>query len=592
MARRRREVAPEAEAGADAVPAAEGPGPQATLTVRGSADAVKKQLGVGQDTKPETEKKKEGNGHDDEKQKFIDALRNPRFLVRVRRQSPRTLAGHCWDVECPIPYTKLQDETKSGWGGGTFRAVIVDPESNKTITGDTFDIPGDPAEPETEMSEEDRQRLFMQGGPKSAGELTVDGLNRRAEVTAKMLEVESLEAQLEDARKRRENRVAHAPQDNTRIDELDRKLAEAKHQAELEARDRKHAEEMRELKALIAQNAQPKKAEGDNMMMMLLDQMREDRKQQQAQFTMILTQMKDDKLNAVLDEVKSIRNRPNTPATSLLDQAEAILKLKKVFGWGGDDEEEEEVDDKDDDRPWWERALDKLGGKLGDQLFAKFTNMEEKGEKVDRAKFMAEMSQYADQVAAEAAAKVNVPRLPAPAPSAPLPMPPVPAARPAVTVPAAPATSLPPPPPPTAAAPAPAPAPAEVPPAPVQALPQRMTIEQEIAIRVGGVLEMIDREIELRPHEYVWNYEGAYNSLPESVLEAICAAQDPVAMFDAFVIPGISAEGIAAMKAKVSANPRMLAWLKVGHDELKTWWAEKQKDPRYDPFAGEEGEEE
>ena len=111
-------------------------------------------------------------------------------------------------------------------------------------------------------------------------------------------------------------------------------------------------------------------------------------------------------------------------------------------------------------------------------------------------------------------------------------------------------------------------------------------------IRVGGVLEMIEREIELRPNEYLWNYEGAYNALPESVLEKVCAAVDPVMMIDAFAIPNISPDALAALKAKISGNPRILAWLKVGHDELKEWFAEKMKDPKFDPFAddGPEGE--
>lgn len=584
MARRRREVSPEAgTAQEDATPAIEGPGPQATLTMRGSAADVKRQMGVGTE-KQEPEKKKDTNGGDDEKQKFIDALRNPRFLVRVRRQSPRALAGHCWDVECPIPYTKLQDETKSGWGGGTFRAVIVDPESNKTITGDTFDIPGEAVTPEEEMSAEEQQKVFMQGGPKTPAEMTVDGLNRRAEVTAKMLEVESLEAQLEEQRSRRDGKgKAPPPQDNSRIDELARALAEAKHQAELESRDRKHAEELRSLKEMIAQNAQPKKAEGDNMMTVLLEQMREDRKQSQSQFTALLTQMKDDKLNAVLDEVKSIRNKPTTQATSLLDQAEAILKLKKVFGWGQDDDDEEEADDKDDDRPWWERALDKLGGKLGDKLFEKFTNMEEKGEKVDREKFMAEMAQHADLVAAEAIAKQQRPGLPAPAPQATLPVPPpAPRPRPASAPQAA---TLPPPPPPATDAQQPT-----LPPPPAPEVPVKMTIEQEIVIRVGGVLEILEREIELRPNEYQWNYEGCFSVLPEAVLEKICAAADPIAMMDAFAIQHISPEKIAEMKTKIAGNPRILAWVKAGHDDLKEWWQQKLQDPKFDPFQDEDEE--
>ena len=111
-------------------------------------------------------------------------------------------------------------------------------------------------------------------------------------------------------------------------------------------------------------------------------------------------------------------------------------------------------------------------------------------------------------------------------------------------------------------------------------------------LRVGGVLEILEREIELRPHEYHWNYEGAFCALPESILEKVCAAPDPVAMLDAFAIPLISPEKLAEMKAKIGGNPRILAWVKAGHDELKLWFAEKQKDPSFDPFSDEGPEEE
>ena len=554
--------------------------------MRGSAEAVKKQLGVATEEKP-VEKKPEGNGHDDEKRKFVEALRNPKYIIRVKRMTPREWNGQktnveVWQAELPLDYQEIQAEVTKGFGGEKYRVAVVDPQSNSTIAADTFTIDGDPIIPESDMTQEEQDRIFMQGKPKSAADISEEGLERRARVSAKMLEVEALEAQLEEARARRLKPADKSvPQDDTRIVDLDRRLTEAKHQAELEARDRKHAEEMRDLKALIAQNARPQKDEASSAMTALLEQMREDRKASDNRFNALMNQMKDDKLNAVLDEVKAIKNRPAAQSGSLLDQAEAMLKLKKLFGWGGDDEDEDGEDDPEDDRPWWEKAIDKLGSKFGDKLIAKFTDMEEKGEKVDRETFLRDMGQYADQIVAEAAKKQQQ-RLPPP-PSATLPLPaPPPAANPQV-----PLTVLPPPPPPVTAQP---------PPPPVVAAPtpppQTLTIEQEIVIRVSGVLEMLEREIELRPNEYLWNYEGAYNALPEAVLEKVCAAPDPVTMIDAFAIPHISPEKLAEMKAKISGNPRVLAWVKAGHDELKEWYQQKLKDPKFDPFADdEEGEE-
>lgn len=590
MARRRREAALEsADSSAPMEQQPDGAQPQIDVRMRGTADQVKRQLGVPTEEKPE--KKPEGNGHDEEKKKFVEALRNPKYIIRVKRMTPRDWNGQktnveVWQAELPLDYQEIQSEVAKGFGGEKYRVAVVDPQSNTTVAADVFTVDGDPIVPESDMTQEEMDRVLLRGQPKSAAELTEEGLDRRARVSAKMLEVEALEAQLEEARKRREAGGKPASQDNTRIDELDRKLTEAKHQAELEARDRKHAEEMRELKALIAQNSKPAKSEGQSEIALILDRMQKAQESSDKRFEALQKQMQDDKLNALLDEVKSLKNRPNPQSGSLVDQAEAMLKLKKLFGWGGDDEDEDDPDDPEDDRPWWEKAIDKLGSKFGDKLIAKFTDMEEKGETVDREKFMDSMREYADQVAAEAARKQQA-RVQGTAP-----VPALPAASVGSVAPA-PVTTLPPPPPPIPAAPVSPPVvtPSLSAPAPAPEIPQTLTLEQEIVIRVMGVLEMLEREIELRPNEYLWNYEGAYNALPEAILEKVCAAPDPVAMVDAFSIEHINPEGLAALKAKISGNPRILSWVKIGHDELKLWFLEKQKDPRYDPFAEEEREE-
>lgn len=587
MARRRREAAGESDATTTTEDAAlKGPEPQVEMRMRGTAEAVKKQLGVSSGESGAQPEKPQANGQDDDKRKFVDALRNSRYIVRVKRITPKEVEGiktnvEVWSTELPLGYQEIQEEITKECGGGKYRVAVVDPSSNNTIAADVFVVDGDPILPEDQISQEEQDRILMRQLPKSATEMTVEGLDRRASVTAKLLEVESLEAQLEDARKRRTSGTS-VPQDDARINELDRRLLEAKHQAEIEARDRKHAEEMRELKALIAQqNQKPKQEESNGTMMMLMEQMREDRKQSQQQFTAILTQMKDDKLNAVLEEVKSIRNKPQQ--NNMLEMAETMLKLNKMISGVRDEDEEEDEDDPADDRPWWERAIDKLTGKFGDKfldkLMEKFNGMEGKGEEVTREQFIKDLQNEAQRVADEAVAKASRQRLPGPAVNPALPGPPPPPALPAAAAP-----TLPPPPPAPAATPSAPPVATEIPP--------KLTMEQEILIRVGGVLEIFEREIELRPNEYHWTYEGCFNSLPESILEKVCAAPDAVAMLDAFAITHISTEKLAEMKAKISANPRMLAWANAGLEELKTWYAAKLQDPKFDPFAGEEGEEE
>lgn len=591
MARRRREAAPDSSD--PAVPMeqpAEGAEPQIDVRMRGTADQVKRQLGVATEEKPE--KKPEGNGHDDEKKKFVEALRNPKYIIRVKRMTPREFNGQktnveIWQAELPLDYQEIQTEVAKGFGGEKYRVAVVDPQSNSTIAADVFTVDGDPIIPESDMTQEEMDRVLMRGQPKTASELTEEGLERRARLTAKQIEVEAYEEQLHEARKRRETGGKVAPQDNTRIDELDRKLTEAKHQAELEARDRKHAEEMRELKALIAQNAKPARQEGPSETSLILAQMQKSQEAADKRFEALQKQMQDDKLNALLEEVKSLKNKPQQ--NNMLEMAETMLKLNKMIsGVRGDEDEDDDEDDKDDDRPWWERAIDKLGGKFGDKfldkLMEKFSGMEGKGEQVTREQFIKDLQDEAQRVADAAVAKARGQALPAPAANPPLPAPPLPP-RPAVAVPPAPVTVLPPPPPPDVSqtpTPTPAPAPEH---------PPKLTIEQEIVLRVGGVLEILEREIELRPHEYHWNYEGALCALPASILDQVCAAPDPITMMDAFAIPHISPEKLAEMKAKISGNPKILAWVKAGHDELKLWHAEKQKDPSFDPFADEDGEE-
>jgi hypothetical protein len=588
MARRRRE---DTSNPPDSAPQESTSGePQIEVKMRGSADDVKKQLGVATETKQEPEKKN-GSGHGDEKDKFVEALRGSKYIIRVKRMTPREFNGirtnvEVWNAELPLGYQEIQDEVTKEFGGGKYRVAVIDPNSNSTIAADTFVVDGDPLVPESDLTQEEQDRIFMQGKPKSLTDITEESLDRRVRLSAKLLEVEGLEAQLEEARSRRSNGGKPTPQDNTRIDDLERRLIEAKHQAELEARDRKHAEDMRELKAMLAQNAAPKKPEND-MMMVMLEQMREDRKASQAQFTALLTQMKDDKLNAVLDEVKSIRNKPQQ--NNMLEMAETMLKLNKMISGVRDDDDDDDEDDKNDDRPWWERAIDKLGGKFGDKfldkLMEKFSGMEGKGEEVTREEFMKNLQDEAQRVADEAVARARRQNLPQAAPNpSTLPAPP-PSPRPAVTVPPPQVTTLPPPPPPPP--PAETGLPAQAPPVET---PPKLTVEQEIVLRVGGVLEILEREIELRPHEYHWNYEGALLSLPASILEKVCEAPDPIAMIDAFSIPHISPEKLSEMKEKISGNPKILAWVKVGHDELKNWNIEKQKDPSFDPFAEEDEE--
>jgi hypothetical protein len=581
MARRRREDPQNPSEGAPVdVQTSE---PQIEVKMRGSADDVKKQLGVATEPKPE---KSSGNGHDDEKQKFVDALRNSKYIIRVKRMTPREFGGHrtnveVWTAELPLGYQEIQDEVSKEFGGGKYRIAVIDPNSNSTICADTFIVDGDPIVPElTNEDQAELDRVLMRGQPKSAAEQTEESLERRARVSAKLLEVEALESQLEDARKRRESGGKAPTQDNSRVDELERRVVEAKHQAELESRDRKHEQEMKELRELIAQNSRPKKDDGPSEVSMILAQMQKNQDAADRRFEALQKQLLDDKQTQVLEELRAIRNKPAKEQSSFLEMAEAMIKMKKLMGWDdGSDEDDDDADDPNDDRPWWEKALDRIGPKVAEKLVEKFTSIEEGGQKVDRETFLKEMSAYADQVATDSVRRA----LPAPRPAAaPAPAPILPPPPPAGAKPA-PVTALPPPPPVEGAAPAPAPA--------APAAPQTLTVEQEITLRVAGVLEMLEREMELRPNEYHWTYEGCWNSLPESILEKICAANDAASMINAFALPTINPEKLATIKKKIMENSRLAQWVGIGLAELKEWWAAKLQDAKFDPYADEDGEE-
>jgi len=604
MSRRRRGEPPDATD--PALPPelqVEGAEPQIDVRMRGGADAVKKQLGVATEEK-KPEKKPEGNGHDNEKQKFVEALRNSKYIIRVKRLTPREVNGfqtnvEVWQTELPLSYQEIVDEVTKSYLGGKYRVAVIDPASNSTVAADTFEVPGDPLLPEgATMSQEEQNRILMRGAEKSPADITEEGLDRRARFSAKMLEVEALEAQLDEARQRR-TKPAEKPfvQDNTRVDDLERRLIEAKHQAELESRDRKHAEEMRELKALIAQSSKPVQ-QGPSEMTLLIQQMQKNQDSSDKRFDAMQKQMQDDKLNALLEEVKAIKNRPTKENGSMLEMAEAMLKMKKLFGWDDDDDDpDDDKRDPNDTRPWYERALDKLGDKFIPRLIDKLDGMESDGKKVTREDFMRELQlaakQAEDEAVARAQARITTPAapgLPAPSPVPPagsvpaaIPPPPNPPVPGAFQPPKAPVSELPPPPPASTVTATAPPAPTAPPPAPTG-----MTIQQEILLRVGGVLEILSREIELRPNEYLWNYEGVWQSAPEELREQIAAAPDPVAMIDVFGIPGITPELLADLKAKIAANPKIVAWLQVGLDELKEWTSEKAKDPSFDPFADEE----
>jgi hypothetical protein len=554
-----------------------GAGTQIQVTLKGGADDVTKRLGVHAAEKTPPPEKTPDASLEEDKRKFTEALRNSKYLLRVKRITPREFNGvktnvEVWTAELPLGYQEIREEVAKESGGGKYRAAVVDPNTNSTLFADVFEIDGDPKVQEAEMSQEEQDRLFMRGAPKTASEMSEDGLEQRGRLVAKQIEVEGLEARLEEERKRRTQKPENGEgkYGDDKLREFEREVLDMRHKADLERLQRESDRKIDELRKLISDNARPQKPQGESEVGLILKQMQASQEANDRRFSDLMKTMNDDKMGQLMREVQAIKNRPAAEGGGMVEAMKSFMMMAKMMGMdvpGGADGD----DDDDEDKPWYEKLADRYLPKLLDM----FEEKTKKGEVVSREEFMKEMAIAAKQAEDEAVANAQR-RVAQAAPRSSLPPPPVPAAPTAPALPPPPLATLPPPPPqPTPAATA-------------RELPQALSIEQEILIRVGGVLEMLEREMGLRPNEYHWNYEGAYLALPEAVLEQVCAAADPILMMDAFAIQGIEPTKLAELKASISANPRVLAWVKAGHDDLKEWYAEKLKDPKFDPFADEE----
>jgi hypothetical protein len=580
-------------------------GPQLRVQMTGTAEEVKKQLGVGPEkaeTKPEPVL--------EDFEKFSNLLKNPKYMVRVKRLRPKQWKGQktaveVWTSELPLQWEEIKAEVTEIAKGGTYKVSVVNPETGGMVDARNFEIDGDPLIEKIELS--DAEKLMFAPQEKDATEEGIQKLEQRARFNTKLLEVEEIESALREARERRDGKGKKSTnEDDARIVDLDRRLTEAKHQAELEARDRKHAEEMRELKALIAANNKPAQ-QGPSEVTLLIQQMQKNQESADKRFESLQKQLQDDRMNQLVQKIDNLEKRPNKESGGFLDFAESAIKMKKLFGWGaGADDDDEEEDDPNDDRPWWQKALDRLGDKLTprviDKIFDRLDGLETSGKKVDKDDFtksleieMKKAEDEAVRIATERAIKalpqskeppppkkevvpqVNVmERKVVGEPEAPRPAAPLPTEEKATEVtvedPKSPLHLVKDP-------------PAAV--APTEAMP----IAKEICLRVCNVILILERELETRPRQFNWNYEGAWNMLPEAVLEKVCLSKTPAEVFDAFKVEGINVEDLDKMKEKVISAPRAAAWMSRGISELNRWWKKVEADPDFDPADEGEGEE-
>lgn len=543
-----------------------------TVTMRGDPDTVREKMNL-------NERPKEEESSQD--LEVIDALQKAGLKFHVKRILPKEWKGQdarvvVYDDSTPMLYQDIVDEVETHSGGKKYRLTISDPQTGNPVAAKTFTVDADPILKD-KVVQDDSEMLRLMGEDPDENAMAAIGksVERQVKMMEQRVSIEQFQETLDGLRRKREGGPKGSPADDAvvaRIASMERQLEQERHTRELERVRAESDQRIRELSIKI--NHQPQQ---NDQLVQLMAQMAEDRKAADRRFEQMMQQQREDKANEILRELRA--SRSSGGAGSFKEQMELFGTVAKMFGMrvpgSGDDDE----DDEDDDRPWYERLGTTIADKFLPKLLDKFDGMEKEGKTVTKKEFMEELNAVAEQAADEAAAK-KIEKLEAErrrALPAPKQNPPVTQEK---------VTEL----------PKEAPSLEGTKPAPQESQPQvppgsPITIEQESVLHVNGVLILLQRELQLRRRYYQWNYDGAWENLPEDILEKMCTVEDCISMFDAFKIPGINAAEIDELKKKISENPKMVTWLKLGHDELKVWWAEKQKDPNFDP-AEEEPEEE
>lgn len=558
------------------------PGGEETMSVnvKGKARDVMTRLGAGIAVAPVEIKKT------DKTDELIKALENPKNVYSVKRTEPEDFKGaktrrEVHSGECPASFREITEFIAKNHGGEKYRIAVSDGETGKLITADRFTIAdADPILPRNQQ-DADLERILMTPQKKGATELASDSIEKQTELALKQAEFERARQTLEEVRgagKKTEPAPGASPVEQ-RLARLEQLLVEERYQNKVAALEQ-------QIVTLRAAQAAPPKSNLEEMFLKFMEKSDE-------KFERMFQKQQDDKLNAMLLELKALREKPAQGGNDLLTQITALKKIGGMLGWST-----EEEDDEEEPKEWWEilmkdhlpRLWDLLDGKKGE------------GKSMTKEEIVAEMNKMADVAAAEAVAKararnqlpapnvapvlpppVAVPALPAPvalpqqAPRVPVPTVTAPSA---VTVPVPAATDQP------AAAPAPAPAPVQAAAPPPEKLEEEMlTVEQETVVRIAKVMMILEREMALRPRDYSWN-AIAWDSLPEDHADALAAVAEPAgipAIFSNVLKP----EKIAEM-ANALGTPKIAAFVKRGLDEFKEWYEKAKLNSDFDPFAEED----
>jgi hypothetical protein len=559
----------------DSAKVAEAPpreGGEMSVSLRGTPEEVRAHLNAPAAPESETQHEPPGAPASPEtlspqKSAYIEALKVPQNTVVVKRISPRNWNDQKVNVEvyreqCPLDPVGIEEEIRNDHGGRKYRVAVINSETGQVVAADTFEVDADPLVTRSPEEEELEREMMMQGTPQVA-DLNEAMLERQTRLTAKQTEYEMARQQLESLKNQQANSAKVDPRVDARIRELEQRTLEQQADRRVAEAEARHQREMDDLK----RQAAPPKPQGldDPLIRMMMEQ----NKQANERFEKLLTQMNDNRMADIQRQLAEVKSKP--AGNNLLEMADSMLKLKEVFGWGGPGEGDDGDDDDDDGegKPFLERLADKYLPKVFDMIE---DEQNKTGKELSKDEVVARINSAADQAVREEMAKraaaaqqrsqtaPGIQHSPQSAPQA--------AAAPA----AAPAQ-------PAAAAAAPA------------APPERQipSIDEEIRIRVGSVLGILERELALRPRGWQWTL-AAWQALPEDLREKISvrglSAETAIRVLE----PHANPQGIELMVQRVG-DPKVKAWFERGLAELRGWGESLAKDPDFDP-AADEGEDE
>lgn len=181
---------------------------QADIRLRGNPEEVRRsarRLGGSPDEDGKEARKRESE--------IAKALRNPNYLVMVKRTHPREVNGERTRIEvfreeCPISLEDVKQEVFERCGGWKYQLRVVDPEDGTVVAAMNFENPSsqDPVIEKTEVDNSAMQ-FTPQEDPPDALERAQEVLNREVEMAQKRRELLAAQEALEELQFRgRKNR--------------------------------------------------------------------------------------------------------------------------------------------------------------------------------------------------------------------------------------------------------------------------------------------------------------------------------------------------------------------------------------------------